>query len=241
MLFFTGYKTDINRFLLLNIKHYPIRDPFRELIFLDPSVYELKNADEYSNIDKMHSLLENDELRENEFISIDYPADMNLDKQEEFVEKSIKNNLRYKDNPHYIATIQHEFKDLFDFRRQFDYLWEEIDFSKKIMGIGNMCRIMGCKNSFIINVKRKLKRYADEMCWVHFYGIGMRLLRFFINDLQRANPDLIISADNTKWTRGVNDDFIEKYGVACSSSNRNMYFLEYMKTLKMKYKIPVVY
>ena len=117
----------------------------KKIIYIDPSVHELKNSAEYSKISLLHELA-NGKLRENEWISIDYPCDMNEAYTDLFIEKSIKNNIKYRDNTHYICTIQFRFMDIKDFVRQFEYLEEQIDFTKKIIGIGNLCRIMNPKN-----------------------------------------------------------------------------------------------
>lgn len=246
MLFFTNDLVDVNRFVLLNIKDYPNDNDFREIVFIDPSVYELKNRIEYSNIYLMEHLLEKDELKNNEYISIDYPCDMLEGKRQDkyrdlFVEKSIENNLKYKNNEQYICTIQFQFKDWRDFYHQFDYLKEQIDFSRKIVGIGNLCRVMGCANEFMSKVKKKLIKEAGNMKWIHFYGVGMRVMRYLINDLQKSNKDLIISVDSTKWTKAVHSRWKRKRGVCCTNHNRNLYFLKYIQTLKLKYQIPTIY
>lgn len=241
MLFFTDYQTKINQYLLCNIKAYPQKiRKYHKLIFIDPSVYELKNSIEYSNIDYMLNLLDNQVLDKTEFISIDYPSDMNLNYEAQFIEKSIALNLKYKNHPNYIHTIQFKFKDYKDFNYQFDYLKSQIDFSSKIVGIGNLCRILGAKNKFVKQITQKLCIEAKNLKWLHLYGLGMRLIKTMINPIQKANPNLIISVDSTKFTRAVNNNLKHRMGVCCRKSNRNLYFLEYMKQIK-KYKIPVFY
>ncbi|NMC60186.1 MAG: hypothetical protein GYA51_12520 [Candidatus Methanofastidiosa archaeon] len=78
MKFFTDISTQISNFCLLNIKQYNNQKKYRKtLIFIDPSVYELKDSAEYSKIELLHELASG-RLLENEYISIDYPCDMNL-------------------------------------------------------------------------------------------------------------------------------------------------------------------
>lgn len=241
MIFFTDYRTKVSRFVLLNIRHYPLRDKWRKMIFIDPSVYELKHREEYSRIKFMKNLLYKNKLRDNEYISIDYPCDMLEGLRytwygRMFVRKTMENNMEFKDNPHYICTVQFKKEDHKSFKRNFDYLKEEIDFSERIVAIGNLCRIMGVKNSFMRNVKKKLIKEAKEFSWLHFYGLSMKSMRYLINDLQRANKDMTISVDSTKWT------FSDRFDtICCRKTNRNLYFLDYMKKLKIREKIPVIY
>lgn len=226
MIFFTDIQTHCSRFCLLNIKKYESEQKQSKLVcFIDPSVYELKENMEYSNIEKLHWLA-NGNLKENEFISIDYPCDMNLEYSELFVEKSIKNNLKYADNEQYICTIQSKFQDFKDFVYQFEYLEDQIDFSRKIIGIGNLCRILH-PNQF----SDEVFKYLNSKPYIfHFYGLGMRLIKkysWFFTGLRFS------SIDSTKWTKSRNKEVITKYGqIICTSSNRDDYFLTYMREIR---------
>jgi hypothetical protein len=89
MLFFTDFQTTESQFCLLNIKHYAKRHTKpKTTYFIDPGVYELKKAREYKHIDLLHSIARS-EMPKNEYISIDYPCDMNLTYTDEFIQKSI--------------------------------------------------------------------------------------------------------------------------------------------------------
>ena len=87
MMFFTNYGTKISRFCLLNIKDYHKPKTNKKIIFVDPSVYELVENEEYSRIDQLHELAAGN-LQKNEYISIDYPCDMNEKYTDVFIEKT---------------------------------------------------------------------------------------------------------------------------------------------------------
>ena len=222
MRFFTDISTEISRYCLLNVKQY--NNPKKEkksLIYIDPSVYELKDSDEYSKIDLLHELASG-KLKENEYISIDYPCDMNIAYTDLFIEKSIKNNLRYKDNEKYICTIQFKFEDFHDFKYQFEYLEEQIDFSRKIIGLGNLCRIM-YPNVFMDEVFDYLRQRPYQY---HFYGLSLRIIKKYIIHFPTC------SVDSTKWTRACNNTLKSQYGLKCKKANRNAFFEEYMKEIE---------
>ena len=223
--FFTDFNTKISNFCLLNIKDYKKRLSKNKFIyFIDPGVYELKDSAEYSKIELLHELA-NGKLLENEWISIDYPCDMNEAYTETFIEKSIKNNLRYKNNPQYICTIQFKFQDFKDFKYQFEYLEEQIDFSKKIIGIGNLCRIMK-PNLFTDEVFEFLKeKYYEYDYYFHFYGLSLSLIKKYLHVFKCCG------VDSTKWTRACNNNLKKSFGLNCNKKTRNLYFISYMENL----------
>lgn len=218
IIFFTDITTNCSNFCLLNIKQYSKKKHLNKFLYLiDPSVYELKNNIEYSQIDLLHSIAkENKEL-----ISIDYPCDMNLEYSDLFIEKSIQNNLKYAKNNCYIATIQFKFLDFIDFKKQFEYLEENIDFTQKIIGIGNLCRILS-SNEFTDKVFKYLN---SKKYFYHFYGLGFRLIKKYIHLFD------FCSIDSTKWTKAITNDFKLQNGVCCRKFNRNKYFLKYISEL----------
>ena len=72
---------------------------FKE-VFVDPGVYELKKSNEYRFKEELHKFVsEGIQNYPNIFCSIDYPCDMNPKYTNEFIEKSIQNNIKYADNP----------------------------------------------------------------------------------------------------------------------------------------------
>ena len=225
--FFTKPQAGLSSYCLMNIKDYHKKEKFGKKIiyFIDPSVYDLVENEEYSKIDLLHDLAKG-KLQQNEFISIDYPCDMNERYSRLFIEKSIENNLKYKDNMNYICTIQSKFMDFEDFKNQFEFLESKIDFSKKIIGIGNLCRIMyPCK--FTDEVFRFLsEKQKEHDYFYHIYGLSMRLVRKYLPKL------LFCSSDSTKWTRAVTNELKSLYGLNCNSKTMDLYFLEYMKTLR---------
>lgn len=232
--FFTDPIIKNSNYCLLNVSGYNSVDISRKrVVFIDPGVKQLINNCEYRNIDFLHDLV--GRLRWNEFISIDYPCDMNPAMGDEFIEKSIKNNLKYKDNEKYICTVQSKFMDFKDFKDQFEYLEGSVDFKRKIIGIGNMC-VISRANEFTDRVFEFLvKKHWSCGYRFHFYGLGLNLIRKYINRFY------FCSVDSTKWIYAVNKDLKRKYGLLIGGTinkNANMtekryrFFMEYIKELQ---------
>lgn len=246
--FFTDIQTNISQYNLLNIKYYNKIDNFhKKIYFIDPSVLELKNNWEYSHIKELHKIASN-RPKLNEFISIDYPPDMNLELSQLFIKKSILNNIKYKKNSHYICTIQYNFKDFSSFVYNYEYLNDKIDFSQKIIGFGNLCRILrlkGKNNQDNYKYYKQIKEYLipklKNLKWIHFYGLSYQAIGFLINELQKANKQCIISIDSTKWTKAIDITLKWKLGFQCNKQNRDIYFLYYINKIKSKFKVPVIY
>lgn len=198
----------------------------KKIIFIDPGVYELKESTEYSKIDLLHELASG-KLRDNEWVSIDYPPDMNESFSDLFIEKSIKNNIKYRDNPKYICTIQFKFQDFNDFTKQFEYLEEQIDFTKKIIGIGNLCRIMK-PDLFTDKVFSYLLNKPKYQ--YHFYGLSLSNIKTYLYYF--VSRGQIVSVDSTKWTKACNSSLKRKYGLNCKKNTRDLYFLEYMNEIR---------
>lgn len=244
LIFFTDHSTEISKYCLLNIKNYSkISYLDKKMYFIDPSVYELKNKSEYSKINELHELA-NSELPLNQFLSIDYPCDMNLGYENEFIEKSIANNKKYAKNTQYIATIQFKFKDFkdFEYRTQelFSILKSENTLDKKIIGIGNLCRIFH-KSDFTEKTFSLLRKLAIEesIHWFHFYGLGIKLITQcceYFKDL-----DITISIDSTKWTKRINKNGVLANAICCRKDTRNAYFLEYMKEIEKRTGITPIF
>lgn len=218
MIFFTDIQTNISNFCLLNIKQINnIRLKKKFIYMIDPSVYELKDKSEYSKINELHEIA----MSNQHLISIDYPNDMNPIYSDIFIEKSIKNNLLYRFNEKYICTIQFKFQDISDFIKQFEYLEELIDFSTKIIGIGNLCRILR-PNEFTDKVFTYLMK---KPYYFHFYGLGLALIKKYLPYFPNC------SMDSTKFTKAVNTKFKKENGVCCRKHNRDKYFLAYMNEI----------
>lgn len=235
-IFFTDHSTNASNYCLLNVKKYPHSG--KKMYFIDPSVYELKNHNEYSNIEKLHNMIPN--LKENEFISIDYPCDMNLKYSDEFIQKTTDNNIKYKDNPHYICTLQYKFQDINDFYKRLYYIEENIDLSKKIVGMGNLCRIMH-PNSYIKEVIdwMEFMSRCKNISWMHWYGISFKVILEVINTFK--NNDITISVDSTKWTKRIHKRPPLDKAICCRKADRNVYFLEYIKEIEKRTGIKVEY
>jgi len=148
-----------------------------------------------------------------------------------FIQKSIANNLKYKENSQYICTIQFKFRDFDDFKIQWEYLSSKIEFEKKIIGIGNMCRIMQ-PNTFTDKVMTYILNHTSQGQWIHFYGLAKKLIDKYVPLLEQKG--LIISVDSTKWTRAVTKELKLANGVCCKKHNRDLFFTEYMKAIKCK-------
>lgn len=235
IIFFTRFvQKNLSKFRMRNIKKRKHTNDFYNILFIDPCVYELKERSEYSKIDELHKKANN--LKQNEFISIDYPNDMNVDKSELFIEKTIENNYRYRNNSQYISTIQSKFMKFSSFTAEANHLARFTNFQKKkIIGVGNLCRIYnigkGKSNSskqkldYLNSVFDFLNKYIQDngIKWIHLYGIGIELIRIFAN----LNCQTI-SIDNTKWTRSQDSARKRKNGVCCRKNTEHFYFWDYM-------------
>ena len=229
MKFFTDITTNASNFCLLNIKkYYDPRKESKKIVFVDPGVYELKKHREYSQIELLQQLAQG-ELKENEYLSIDYPCDMNLQYADEFIAKSIENNLRYAENPQYICTIQFRFQDFDSFRENWEHLECWVNFPQKIIGIGNLCRIM-YPNEFTNDVFEYIISHTSKGQQIHFYGLSLRLIKTYIPLLERAG--LVITLDSTKWTKAVTNTLKLAHGVCCRKATRDLYFFSYMDEIR---------
>jgi len=220
VLFFTDITTAASKYCLLNVNR--LADPrkyAKKIIFVDPGVYELTKAVEYSQLDTLHRIAKD----QSQFVSIDYPCDMNPLYTDEFIEKSVKNNIHYKDNPYYICTVQFALHSVASFEREFAYLHEQVDFTQKVVGIGNLCRIMRPCH-FTDRVFKLLYKY--KWYHYHFYGLALSLIKRYLPGLPHC------SVDSTKWTRAVHNTLKRKNGVCARKHNRDAYFLAYIQTIK---------
>ena len=249
MIIFTDFKTKCSNYCLLAINQYHKIHLYPKLIyFIDTNVLELKANVEYSKIELLHKIASEKNLVNNQYISIDYPPDMNLQYSDIFIKKSIINNLKYKNNSHYICTIQYNFMDIQDFEYQFNYLKDKINFNNKIIGFGNLCRILRIKGKthiqeleYIQNIALFLSKAIKKLHWIHLYGLSFQVSEYLIPILMKANNKCIISIDSTKWTKAIDSYLKWKYGFQCNSTNRNLYFLYYIHKLMEKAKIPIFY
>lgn len=235
MIFFTDITTIASSCCLLNINAYhSTKKQFKDLIFIDPGVYELKKGHEYTHIQELHALVPH--LAENEYISIDYPCDMNPRYTQEFIIKSIANNWRYASNTHYICTVQSKLHRYDDFKLKLEELEPIWSQPQKILGIGNLCRILEC-DVFTDYVFALLNKIAGRVHWMHFYGLPFPLMKY----LPKLEKKCIISVDSTKWTRAVHDRLKAEHGLNCSSKTRNLFFLTYLEAIANRYNLQICY
>lgn len=215
--FYTDIQTQISNFCLCQVKGLPKTDKKNDVI-VDPGVYELKKSTEYSQIAELHKIACEGKRK----ISIDYPCDMNLNFSDLFIEKSKANNMKYLWNSNYICAVQYHFMDINDFEFQFKWLEERIDVKHKIIGIGNLCRIMR-PNRFTDLVFDFLLQKPYKF---HFYGLSLALINKYLTQFKQD-----ISVDSTKWTRAVSNDLKSAFGVCCRKNTRDLYFLEYIRSI----------
>ena len=225
MRFYTDITTNASNYCLLNVNHYDDKRKLqKKAIMIDPGVYELKHAREYSRISFLHRLAELGQ----DVMSIDYPCDMNPKYSKEFVLKSFENNVRYVDNLNYICTIQHKFKDFDDFVRQYEDLEFVFKRPGKILGLGNLCRI-NRPDPFVDAVMFYLLMHHPFGSRMHVYGAPLWLIRKWGPALDYYFQ---LSVDSTKWTRAVNNELKGKYGLNASKAHRDEFFNEYITTIR---------
>ena len=227
MIFFTDITTNISNYCMLNVKKYNDKRKLnKKIVFIDPSVYELKNSAEYSMLPLLH-ILANSKLPKNEFISIDYPCDMNQYYEGTFIEKSYYNNVNYATNNQYICTIQCKFGNFNSFVYQSERLRDIWEIEKKIIGIGSLCCILHT-NLFTDKVYQYIADNFQNKK-VHIYGMPLRHIRKYIRLLDRN--DIQLSADSTKWTKRIHKNPPLDLQICCRKNTRDIYFLEYMKEI----------
>lgn len=209
------------------------------MVFVDPGVYELKKVDEYPMVDFLHKITSERSLAENEWISIDYPADMKIKKTKEFIEKSIQNNYLYKDYNKYICTIQYGFKSVESFIKRADELRDIWSKENKIVGIGNMCRILTTSKNHRYFLENVFEYIKTEMAGkrVHFYGLAKQLIVKYMPMLEKKKIE--VSVDSTKWTK-CDSEYKKNHSLNCSTKERNDYLQRYIENLR-KLKIDVEY
>lgn len=243
MKFFTDITTNCSRYCLCNIKKIEdkrLKD--KKEVFIDPSVYELRDRNEYSNIEQLHYLAQS-KLPEKYAISIDYPSDMNFDSENQFIEKTNANNFRYADNAQYICTIQSKFQNIEDWKNQFELLKPIFYNKQKILAIGNLCRIRYFTKSnhsydFMNEIVNTIEEHASGIKQLHIYGLSFNGLRKFGKRLDNC---VQFSIDSTKWTRAITKELKLKFGASAKKNARDIFFLEYIKQIQEQIDIDVEY
>jgi len=223
------------KYKLIKVHNYkPNKKTYNEIaLFLDPGVREFlkEGVTEYSQIDRMHQLLE-EGLPKNVFMSTDYPPEMNEDLAELHIEKTYLNNIKYKDDPQHICTPQFHTVNWDSFYEQFErvrHVWEQ---PSKIIGMGNICRliVVGKHKPYMNKV---LAYIVDNMKgkWIHVYGCPKWIIKKWKPIL--AYHNIKFSVDSTKWTRCNTKHMRNKYGgkYMCSGANRKEYYEDYINTL----------
>lgn len=224
---------------MANIKYYgnkKIKE--KEIVFYDPDVYSLRDGNEYPKIKLLHEIASGVKpLKKNEYISIDYPCDMNLKFQVEFIRKTVENNIKYANNRRYICTIQSKFKNIKDFRFNLYKLEDIWSNTGKILGIGNLCRII-YPNKFMDMVFTEMYKIAKKVKQFHFYGLSIRNIKRYIPRLLVTSD---VSVDSTKWTRAVDNSLRIPYGLQSTSSNRQEFFERYIYNIEKMTNIKILW
>ncbi len=242
MEFYTNPQTEISQLALCRIKFLPKYRHMKTKIMIDPGVYQLTTQVEYNDINALHEMV--GKLHPNECISLDYPCDMNLEHTELFIEKSIRNNLKYAENIQYLCTIQSPFMDIVEFKREVDYLLDTIikRIPQKPVGVGTFCRLM-------LRPNKKDERFCREAIsylWthvprgrrIHFYGVSKRFIEMF---LPMWDTHYHVSVDSTKWTKRVHKNPPLHQSICCRKDTRNIIFAEYIRILQQKFPNPIEY
>jgi hypothetical protein len=227
IMYMTHVAEPLSNYCVLNINAYThdLKDS-KKVVFIDPGINELTKDPEYSHLDYLHRLCNNN-LPKNYYISIDYPPDVNLAYSQLYIEKSIKNNFRYADNPQYICCIQAETNDIEKFKYRFNELSEIFLDKKKVIGIGCLHMLQPCEYSdAVINC---LLKNADKIHWVHFYGVGMTLLKLYLPQLQAKG--IRVSFDSTKYRFAVNEWVKKNYGLIAGKFTAPIFYYSYIKEM----------
>jgi hypothetical protein len=254
----TDCQTNASNYCLLKISHYddPRKDK-KKIIFVDPGVEDLKKFTEYPYIERLHYLAQG-HLQSNEYLGIDYPSDMRKEMEEEFIRRSIENNWKYKDYLQYICGIQYKWCEYNDFVFRMKELEPIYSYKKKVVGLGNLCRLLLKRTKkdhpeyiYFQKIIDYIIQNKDKFYWIHIYGMSKFAILSFIPKLQQFCPNIIFSVDNTKWTKCGNKRLHDKYvlpknqlqliptkhrcsGIACTKSNRDEFFIEYMNDIQKK-------
>jgi hypothetical protein len=229
LIFFADINTDASNFCVTHIdKEADPRLKNKQIVFYDPKVLILKKRPNYPNNIKLHHKVRR--LRNNEFITIDFPSDHNPKFEDQFIFETNQNNLLYKDVDNYINTIQFKLNDFVSFIENFHLnrpIWENNQ--NKIIGLGNMCRIMS-PNIITDKIFYTINNTISNR-WVHFYGLSCKVIMEYFPRLNSTN---IYSTDSTKWTRSVNSKIRRLYGSYCVKDTRSEFFLGYMEHISKK-------
>lgn len=232
--FFTD-DTVQKKFVLLNIKKilrkgFHKKHPFK-ILFIDPSVYELRTSKEYSRITWFtKENIEN--LPPNTFFSLDYPPDMNTEHTDLFLKKSWKYAKMFQSCPKAIITVQSKFNNYQSFKEAFDrYL--KLEIKSGILGMGNFCRIMFTTEFIKKTFRLILTCYKENenIKWIHFYGSALRLIRYIITTFRFE--DVIVSFDSTKWTRACTSELKRRTKIEKPTRivRLNIYFQAYVEQI----------
>jgi len=208
-------------YLIIKLSNYlkmtnEAKSKYKE-IMIDPGVYELGVSSRFSWEGKINIKQFLDSLKINEYLSFDYPSDMNPKFTDIFLERSWDNAIRYCNHPQYIVTVQYPYNHYWWFTYWFDK-YAKLPHGSGVLGIGNLCKQRGC-NPFVkhaldyalINLPKDVER-------IHVYGPNKIMIKYIqkLEDLKKVR----FSIDSRKW------EFYK------NSIERPYWFKEYINNLK---------
>lgn len=217
------------------------------ILFIDPQVHYLERNIEYPHIHELHKIVPN--LQSNQYISIDYPSDMNPSFSDLFIKKTYENNIKYSQNDQYICTVQfpisnyiklsngkliakpslHDFEAFVNNYNKIKHIVENNP--NKILGIGNICKIRTIC-SFTDELMDFILEKRHKLHWIHFYGISLNLIKYYLKHLDRFFK---ISVDNVKWTFPNTPLLAQEFkNRSCNKFNKETYFMAYINKIKQK-------
>jgi hypothetical protein len=171
----------------------------------------------------------------------------------EFIERTYYNNHKYAANERYICTVQFhlsncaepranlswagsatgDLADFASFQHEFERIRSILQNPHKILGIGNMCRIMwpnDLTDQIIRYLNSQIKHIQTRR--IHFYGLALRLIKKYVPMLEQAGWK--VSVDSTKWTRAVTETLKRQHGLNCTKATRDLFFRTYLHELQKR-------
>ncbi|MGQ4876465.1 MAG: hypothetical protein ACP6IY_20570, partial [Promethearchaeia archaeon] len=92
----------------------------------------------------------------------------------------------------------------------------------------NCCRFFH-PNKFTDKMVDFLIEKSNIFQRLHIYGLGMRLIKKYADELDK---EFYFSIDSTKWTRACNNNLKTQYGYRCNKNTRELFFNTYIETIR---------
>lgn len=167
-----------------------------------------KNNFEYPFLDKWENKYHKYANEKCYFVIPDYPVDVLPPKyrkkyQQEFIEKTEKNILKWHHLPRTILSIQYEFENIIDFKKNWKKWYE---YSNEWIAIGNLCKSQNI--SFFKDMLYFLKNQNKRNKKIHFFGLNFKFIKEIFK--KRKSFDCILSFDSSKWVFNNDKDLMKK-------------------------------